>query len=114
MAHLNSNPASAHMRARRSSRARVPLRMAASLGILLFTLSCRAATSGAPAANIPCTDTTQGTSQATPPAAQTPKPPGKENWTVAKDLPAHQVMRIAFSASEPTRGYASVFLGKQT
>jgi photosystem II stability/assembly factor-like uncharacterized protein len=33
---------------------------------------------------------------------------------VAKDLPAHQVMRIAFSASEPTRGYASVFTGKQT
>jgi photosystem II stability/assembly factor-like uncharacterized protein len=33
---------------------------------------------------------------------------------VAKDLPAHQVMRIAFSASEPARGYASVFTGKQT
>ena len=29
-------------------------------------------------------------------------------------MPAHQVMRIAFSASEPARGYASVFIGKQT
>ena len=65
-------------------------------------------------ANVPCSAASQGTLQATSPAAQTPKPSGKENWTVAKDLPAHQVMRIAFSASEPARGYASVFIGKQT
>jgi photosystem II stability/assembly factor-like uncharacterized protein len=90
------------------------LRAAALLGILVFTMSCRAATSNAPATNIPCTDTAQGTPQATSPAAQTPKPSGKENWTVVQDLPAHQVLRIAFSASEPTRGYASVFTGKQT
>jgi photosystem II stability/assembly factor-like uncharacterized protein len=114
IAHLKHNVASAHMRSRSSSLVRVPLRAASLLGILLFTMSCRAATSTTPAANIPCTDTAQGTPQATAPAAQTPKPPGKENWTVAKDLPAHQVMRIAFSSSEPTRGYASVFTGKQT
>ena len=108
------NTVSADVRARNGSLARVPFQAAALLGILLFTLSCRAATSNAPAANIPCTTTAQGTPQATAPAAQTPKPSGKENWTVAKDLPAHQVLRIAFSASEPARGYASIFLGKQT
>jgi photosystem II stability/assembly factor-like uncharacterized protein len=108
------NAVSAQARSRRGRLARVPFRAAALLGILVFTLSCRAASSTTPAANAPCSATAQGTPQAASPAAQTPNPPSKENWTVAKDLPAHQVLRIAFSASEPTRGYASVFTGKQT
>jgi photosystem II stability/assembly factor-like uncharacterized protein len=33
---------------------------------------------------------------------------------VAKDLPAHQVMQLAFSAYEPARGYASVFTDQRT
>jgi photosystem II stability/assembly factor-like uncharacterized protein len=114
LSRLDHRAVSAHVRSRSGSLARIPLRAVALLGILLFTMSCRAATSTAPAANIPCTDTAQGTPAATSPAAQTPKPSGKENWMVAKDLPAHQVMRIAFSSSEPTRGYASIFTGKQT
>jgi len=99
---------------RKAVSARVPLRAAALLGILLFTLSCRAVTSTALAVNAPCAAASQGTPQATSPAAQPPILPGKENWTVAKDLPAHQVLRIVFSSSEPARGYASVFTGKQT
>jgi photosystem II stability/assembly factor-like uncharacterized protein len=116
IAHLNHNVAFAQARSRSGSLACVPFRAAALLSILFFTLSCRAAPSTAPAgsANAPCAAITQGTPPVTSPAAQTPHPPGKENWTVAKDLPAHQVMRIAFSASEPTRGYASIFTGKQT
>jgi photosystem II stability/assembly factor-like uncharacterized protein len=111
--HPNRNALSAEVQSRAGRLARVSSRAAALLGILLFTQSCQT-TSVTPAgsANAPCT----AASQVTPPAiaAQTPKPSGKENWTVAKDLPAHQVMRIAFSASDPARGYASVFLGKLT
>ncbi len=113
IAHSKHNAVSADVQSRGGSLARVPLQAAALLGILLFAPSCSAATSTAPAANVPCAATAQGTPPVTAPAAQTPRPSGKENWTVAKDLPAHQVLRIAFSASEPARGYASIFTGKQ-
>lgn len=35
-----------------------------------------------------------------------------EQWTVAQGLPT-QVMRLAFSVSDPTQGYASAFVNKQ-
>ena len=115
IAHQNHNAVSIRVRSRSGRLAHVPFQAAALLGILLFTQSCQTVSvTPAGSANAPCSAASQGTPQATSPAAQTPKPSGKENWTVAKDLPAHQVLRIAFSASEPARGYASVFIGKQT
>src|SRR5262249_1526433 len=38
----------------------------------------------------------------------TSNPPTTEKWTVAKGLPT-KVMRLAFSAADANRGYASVF-----
>jgi hypothetical protein len=43
----------------------------------------------------------------------TSNPPTTEQWTVAKGLPT-KVMRLAFSAADANRGYASVFMNKQS
>lgn len=48
-----------------------------------------------------------------PQGTRTDKSPTTEKWTVAKGLPS-QVTRLAFSAADSSRGYASVFLNKQS
>lgn len=61
-------------------------------------------------------------SRNTPAAGQPPSKPGDvhtmntataENWTPAQGLPT-QVMSMAFSNANPTRGYATAFINKQT
>lgn len=47
------------------------------------------------------------------PSAQGQTAPTTESWTLAKGLPS-QVMGMAFSAADPTRGYAAGFVNKQT
>ncbi len=47
------------------------------------------------------------------PAAQGQTSPTTESWTLAKGLPS-QVTGLAFSAADPTRGYAAAFVNKQT
>jgi hypothetical protein len=44
-----------------------------------------------------------------PQGTKTSNPPTTEKWTVAKGLPT-KVMRLAFSAADASRGYASVYL----
>jgi hypothetical protein len=48
-----------------------------------------------------------------PQGTKTSNPPTTEQWTVAKGLPT-KVMRLAFSAADASRGYASVFVNKQS
>lgn len=47
-----------------------------------------------------------------PQGTQISNPPTTESWTIANGLPA-QVTRLAFSAADPTRGYAVAFVNKQ-
>lgn len=72
----------------------------AALGFFAFTHSWQAAPAGDSAPPKP-----QGT--------QTNNPPTTEHWTLANGLPS-QVMRVAFSTADTTRGYAAVFVTKQT
>ncbi|HEX6122354.1 MAG TPA: hypothetical protein VFY89_04305, partial [Ktedonobacterales bacterium] len=48
-----------------------------------------------------------------PQGTQTTHPPTTESWTLANGLPS-QVMRLTFSAADPTHGYAVAFVTKQT
>src|SRR4051795_11231515 len=48
-----------------------------------------------------------------PQDTRTDNSPTTETWTVAKGLPSH-VTRLAFSAADASRGYASAFLNKQS
>jgi photosystem II stability/assembly factor-like uncharacterized protein len=70
------------------------------LGLFVFRQAWRAAPAGDTAPPKP-----QGT--------QISNPPTTESWTLAEGLPS-QVMRLAFSEADATRGYASVFVNKQT
>lgn len=70
------------------------------LGILLLTQSLHTSLATDPFQTKP-----QGT--------VTNNPPTTETWTLAQGLPS-QVMRLTFSAADTTRGYAAVFLDKQT
>ena len=54
-----------------------------------------------------------GGEPAKPQGTKTDNPPTSEKWTVAKGLPSH-VTRLAFSAADSSRGYASVFVNKQS
>lgn len=71
------------------------------LGFFAFTHSWQPA----PAAGDSAPTKPQGT--------QTNNPPTTEHWTLANGLPS-QVMRVAFSTADTTRGYAAVFVTKQT
>lgn len=48
-----------------------------------------------------------------PQGTQVRNPPTTESWTRANGLP-YMVMRLAFSAADTTRGYATAFVTKQT
>jgi hypothetical protein len=48
-----------------------------------------------------------------PQGAKTDNPPTTEKWTVAKGLPTN-VTRLAFSAADPSRGFAVAFVNKQS
>ena len=76
--------------------------VAAFLVVFLLAQSPMSATAGASA---PEPTKPQGT--------KTSNPPTTEKWTVAKGLPT-KVMRLAFSAADASRGYASVYLSGQS
>lgn len=82
---------------------------AAVLGIIVVTLSWHAATAHGPGHAATARDSGPPKPQGT----QSNNPPATQSWTVAKGLPS-QVMRLAFSAADATRGYAAVFVNKQT
>lgn len=76
------------------------------LGVFIFTQTWHATgAKNAAGANDPAPPKPQGT--------QISNPPTTESWTLAKGLPS-QVMRLAFSAADTTRGYAVAFVNKQT
>ena len=56
---------------------------------------------------------TQNTIPQKPSGTVTSNVPTTETWTIAKGLPTN-ITRLAFSASDPTRGYAAAFINKQT
>lgn len=76
------------------------------LGAFIFTQTWHATgAKNAAGANDPAPPKPQGT--------QISNPPTTESWALAKGLPS-QVMRLAFSAADTTRGYAVAFVNKQT
>lgn len=75
--------------------------MLAALGFFAFTHSWQAAPAG------------DSTPPPKPQGPQTNNPPTTEHWTLANGLPS-QVMRVAFSTADTSRGYAAVFVTKQT
>lgn len=70
------------------------------LGIIAFTTLWHAAPTSDPGSAKPLRTQLQQSSTAA-------------GWTLAIGLPS-QVMRVAFSAADATRGYAAVFVNKQT
>jgi photosystem II stability/assembly factor-like uncharacterized protein len=76
--------------------------VAAFLIIFLLAQSPMSSTAGA-----------SGPEPTKPQGNKTSNPATTEKWTVAKGLPT-KVMRLAFSAADASRGYASVFANKQS
>ena len=99
----NSRRATTSVRSRASSAILATLLIVALavLGFFAFTHSWQAT---------PADDSASPTK---PQGTQTNNPPTTERWTLATGLPT-QVMRVAFSTADTTRGYAAVFVTKQT